>query len=67
MLLPADTMALWAGLGNNYAFTVALVADCGVTEAAEDALLDTPYLSGAVASGASGGLATWLATNTVAY
>jgi hypothetical protein len=64
-LLLACASTLGAGLGNNSTLTVALATGVSSSEATKDALLDSVYLPGAITVGASAGLTTWFATNTL--
>lgn len=57
---------LWAGMGDNCSFALALPTGDYVDEAAEETLLDTLYLSSAIAGGTSGGLGAWLAACAMA-
>jgi hypothetical protein len=41
---PAGAAALRAGVGDDFAFALAATANRGIDEAAEEALLDAPYL-----------------------
>jgi hypothetical protein len=65
MLHLACASTLGAGLGNNSTLTVALATGVSSSEATKDALLDSVYLPGAITVGASAGLTTWFATNTL--
>jgi hypothetical protein len=65
-LLFTCASALGAGLGNNSTFTAALMAGSDVGEATEEALLDSAHLPSAITVGASGGLTTRFAANTLA-
>jgi len=65
-LLPSRASALRAGFADNSALTMALTAGCSCSEATKDTLLDSLYLAGAITVGASAGLTTWLAANTLA-
>ena len=59
-------MALGTGLGDDSAFAVAVGAGGNISEAAEDTLVGSSYLPGAIAIGTSAGFTAWLGANAVA-